>query len=712
MKIAPSLETNPELDGWLKFSSDGILTVFTGKVELGQKITTALALIAAEELYLDFNRVKIAAVNTEYSPEEQPTVGSNSIEESGEAIRQASAVARNILLNMASKKLNESIDRLEITDGNIRSILNNNITSYWDLIGDQKFNHKIEKLPILKSYKDYQIIGKSNFSKGFEKIISGKEEFIHDLEFPNMLHARVVRPPFYSARIVDLDLTKIKSMSDILHIEKDGSFLGVVSEKEEKVVKAISILKKNIKWSKMSKNNKEDISELLDKNNVKSYQVLDGTAVNKEPESEFLNNDEDWIESTYIRPYHMHASIGPSAAAALLDKNRYFVWSHSQGIFLLRKALASVLEIDEKFVIVNHVPGAGCYGHNGADDAALDAALLARKLPGRHVLLKWEREDEHKWEPYGSAMLIKMKACLDDEGKVKLWYHQTYSDVHSSRPKHKENFSNLLASWHLENPLKPLPKNAWLVFHGGIHRNADPIYDFAKKSIIKTPVHDLPLRVSALRTLGAYANVFAIESFMDELASINEIDPLDFRLKHLRDDRAIHLLKTLGKETDWYNQQMKDGCGRGMGFARYKNTKCYAAVIVELEVDDYGNINLQKAFIFADAGQIIDRNGLKSQLEGGFIQSASWTLKEEVKFEGEEVLSSDWESYPIIKFSEVPDIETILIDRPNEPPLGAGEATQGPTAAAIANAVFNATGIRLKRIPFTSENLRTEASIA
>ena len=712
MKIAPSLETNPELDGWLKFSSDGILTVFTGKVELGQKITTALALIAAEELYLDFNRVKIAAVNTEYSPEEQPTVGSNSIEESGEAIRQASAVARNILLNMASKKLNESIDRLEITDGNIRSILNNNITSYWDLIGDQKFNHKIEKLPILKSFKDYQIIGKSNFSKGFEKIISGKEEFIHDLEFPNMLHARVVRPPFYSARIVDLDLTKIKSMSDILHIEKDGSFLGVVSEKEEKVVKAISILKKNIKWSKMSKNNKEDISELLDKNNVKSYQVLDGTAVNKEPESEFLNNDEDWIESTYIRPYHMHASIGPSAAAALLDKNRYFVWSHSQGIFLLRKALASVLEIDEKFVIVNHVPGAGCYGHNGADDAALDAALLARKLPGRHILLKWEREDEHKWEPYGSAMLIKMKACLDDEGKVKLWYHQTYSDVHSSRPKHKESFSNLLASWHLENPLKPLPKNAWLVFHGGIHRNADPIYDFAKKSIIKTPVHDLPLRVSALRTLGAYANVFAIESFMDELASINEIDPLDFRLKHLRDDRAIHLLKTLGKETDWYNQQMKDGCGRGMGFARYKNTKCYAAVIVELEVDDYGNINLQKAFIFADAGQIIDRNGLKSQLEGGFIQSASWTLKEEVKFEGEEVLSIDWESYPIIKFSEVPDIETILIDRPNEPPLGAGEATQGPTAAAIANAVFNATGIRLKRIPFTSENLRTEASIA
>ena len=309
-------------------------------------------------------------------------------------------------------------------------------------------------------------------------------------------------------------------------------------------------------------------------------------------------------------------------------------------------------------------------------------------------------------------MLIKMKGCLDDEGKVKLWYHQTYSDVHSSRPKHKENFSNLLASWHLENPLKPLPKNAWLVFHGGIHRNADPIYDFAKKSIIKTPVHDLPLRVSALRTLGAYANVFAIESFMDELASINEIDPLDFRLKHLRDDRAIHLLKTLGKETDWYNQQMKDGCGRGMGFARYKNTKCYAAVIVELEVDDYGNINLQKAFIFADAGQIIDRNGLKSQLEGGFIQSASWTLKEEVKFEGEEVLSIDWESYPIIKFSEVPDIETILIDRPNELPLGAGEATQGPTAAAIANAVFNATGIRLKRIPFTSENLRTEASIA
>ena len=710
MKIAASIVNNPELDTWLKFSSNGVLTVFTGKVELGQKITTALALIAAEELYIDFKRIQIAKANTYFGPEEQPTVGSNSIEESGEAVRQASATARNILLNMASKKLNESIDRLEINDGNIRSIINDNLTSYWDLIGDKKFNHIIDKFPILKNVEDYQTLGKENFSKGFENIMCGEETFVHDLEFPKMLHARVIRPPFYSSRIVNVDLEKVKSMSDILHIEKDGTFLGVVSEKEEKAVKAASILRKNIKWSDQKNIKKEDISKLLDKKNVRSYRVINGTAEDQAPDSAFLDHAEGVIESTYQRPYHMHASIGPSAAVAFLEKNKYHVWSHSQGIFLLRKALASVLDIDENQVIVNHVPGSGCYGHNGADDAALDAVLLARKLPGRHILLKWEREDEHKWEPYGSAMLIKMKGCLDKNGKIKLWYHQTFSDVHSSRPKYKENFSNLLASWHLENPLKPLPKNAWLVFHGGIHRNADPIYDFENKSIIKTPIHDLPLRVSALRTLGAYANVFAIESFMDELASINEVDPLDFRLKHLKDDRAINLLKILSEVSGWYVKELKAGHGRGLGFARYKNTKCYAGVIVELEVDDYGNINLKEAFIASDSGQIIDREGLKSQLEGGFIQSASWTLKEEVKFEGEEVLSVDWESYPIIKFSEIPNLQTILIERPNDPPLGAGEATQGPTAAAIANAVFNATGLRLRKIPFTPENLRSEAA--
>ena len=300
MKIAASIVNNPELDTWLKFSSNGVLTVFTGKVELGQKITTALALIAAEELYIDFKRIQIAKANTYFGPEEQPTVGSNSIEESGEAVRQASATARNILLNMASKKLNESIDRLEINDGNIRSIINDNLTSYWDLIGDKKFNHIIDKFPILKNVEDYQILGKENFSKGFENIMCGEEIFIHDLELPKMLHARVIRPPFYSARIVNVDFEKVKSMSDILHIEKDGTFLGVVSEKEEKAVKAASILRKNIKWSDQKNIKKEDISKLLDKKNVRSYRVINGTAEDQAPDNAFLDHAEGLNETISV----------------------------------------------------------------------------------------------------------------------------------------------------------------------------------------------------------------------------------------------------------------------------------------------------------------------------------------------------------------------------------------------------------------------------
>lgn len=710
MKLTPSLEKFPQLDMWLKFNVNGTIDVYSGKVELGQKITTSIAIIASEELDVDFNRINVGKVNTDYSPEESPTVGSNSIEESGESVRQASAAAKQILLEMASKILNESTDRLILNDGEIKSQTNDNLTSYWDLIGGKKFNHKIEKLPTLKNIKEYKLIGKTNFSKGFEDIMCGTETFVQDLELPNMMHARVIRPPFYSARVKKINLDKLKSLQDIFHIEQNGSFIALASEKEEIVVKGANLLKKNIEWTKPTEVSKEDIFKQIETKESKNYLVENGIAIDKTPDLSVPKNiDGELHEATYLRPYHMHGSIGPSASMAHYDNGKYYIWSHSQGIFQLRKALSYVLGVDESFVSVTHLPGPGCYGHNGADDASLDAALIAKNIPGRPVLVKWEREDEHKWEPYGSAMIIKMKASLDQNKKINYWFHQTFSDTHTSRPRHRENFSNLLASWHLEKPFKPLPKNPMLVFHGGIHRNADPIYDFQNKTIIKTPVYDLPLRVSALRTLGSYGNIFAIETFMDELADKIGIDPFDFRIKHLSDERAIKVLKILRDKTEFKQNKTEDGIGRGIGFAKYKNVKCYAGVFIELEVDDYGNINLKRAIIVADSGQVIDKEGLKSQLEGGLIQSASWTLKEEVKFDGEEVLSQDWESYPILKFSEIPKIETILIDRPNEKPLGAGEATQGPTSAAISNAVYNAIGVRLRRIPFTAENLRSEA---
>ena len=357
-----------------------------------------------------------------------------------------------------------------------------------------------------------------------------------------------------------------------------------------------------------------------------------------------------------------------------------------------------------------HVPGAGCYGHNGADDAALDAALTARAIPGTPVMLKWSREDEHAWEPYGSCMVMELRASLDADGRVLAWSHESYSDTYNMRPRpgpDKIGPARLLATRHLAEPLAaPVPRPA-MARHVGIHRNLDPIYTFADKRLVKHLVRNLPLRTSALRALGAYANVFAIESFMDELATAAGRDPIEFRLDHLDDDRAADVLNAVAKRVgDW---DEVSGRGRGIAFARYKNSMAYAAVGLEVEVSDAAEVRLHHAVIAADAGQVVDPDGLAAQLEGGLIQAASWTLYEEVRYDRGGITSRDWDTYPILRFDNIPEIETILLDRPDAPFLGAGEATAGPTAAAIANAIRNATGLSLRRLPFTPDAIRAAA---
>ena len=708
--LSSSLKNNPQLDRWIKFNKDQTVTIFTGKVEIGQKLSSALSMIAAEELSLDFDRIIVNKVSTSEGPDEQYTVGSNSIEESGAAIRQVSARVKEILYDMASDYLSETISDISLKDGTFSSRLSNKTVTFWELMADNTFNSNLEKMPTLKSYKDYNIIGSANLSKGFQEIVCGKAVYVHDLELPNMLHARVIRPPTYKSRLVDYDFEKVKTNPGVIHIEHNGSFLAVAAEREEQAVKAAGLIKRKSKWSNVEKNiSNENLLEQHQSNIKESYPVIDGLAQQNSFQPS-KNNNENIIKANYLKPYHMHGSIGPSSAAALFDGSSYKVWTSSQGIYPLRDAISEVLEISKDLVNIEYVPGAGCYGHNGADDAALDAVLLARSIIGRPILLKWEREDEHSWEPYGSSMYIEMEGSLDNNGKVNYWGHNVYSDVHNARPKSLKGASNLLASWHLERPMVMPKKEPWLVFHGGIHRNADPIYSFSNKNIVKTLVRDLPLRVSALRSLGAFGNIFALESFVDELASTQKIDPLTFRLNHLEDNRAKEVLEEVALIANWGSSQKTPNYGRGISMARYKNMKCYAAVIVDLHVDDYGNIKLKQAYIAADSGQIIDKEGVKSQLEGGFIQAASWTLKEEVKYDESGITSKDWDTYPIIKFPEIPNIKTTLLDRPEQPFLGSGEATQGPTSAAIGNAIFDAIEVRLRTIPFTPENLRSAVS--
>ncbi len=715
MTLSGSFANNPNLDQWLQIHADGRITVNTGKVEIGQKLTTAFAVIAAEELDVDLDRITVQTADTALSPAEGYTSGSMSMESSGTAIRQATAEARRVLLEMASEKLGAPVETLSVTDGEIGGEHTNQQVSYWELMGDKRFDRDVTDAATPKNPDHYRLIGNPIPAKGIDGLVTGTTAFVHDMDLPGMVHARVVRPPRYHAGLKDLDEAQVRAMVGVIEVVRDGSFLAVVCEREEQAVWAAAKLAGLAVWDDSNELPSADIFEQLKNNPRESFPLADGVPqeIPVQP-PETPAKAAATLTATYQRPYIMHGSIGPSAAVATFNDQALEVWCHSQGVFPLRQALAGVLAMPEDSIRVSHVPGPGCYGHNGADDVVLDAALVARAVPGRPVLMKWERDDEHGWEPYGPAMQMEVQASLDDAGRILYWSHETYSDSHMGRPSDHGEHSRLAASWHLENPRTPPTPQPNMGFQSGIHRNADPIYDFPDRRIVKHMVRELPLRTSSLRSLGAYANVFAIESFMDELAHESGADPLEFRLKHLSDERARTVLEAAASHAGWGALGREDGNGgvrgRGIAMARYKNQKCFAAVVMDLSVDDVGAIHLDKAVIAADAGQVVDPEGLRNQLEGGLIQSASWTLKEQVDFNGGGILSRDWETYPILTFPEVPTIETVLIDRPDQPFLGAGEATQGPTAAAIGNAIFDAVGLRLRRLPLTKERMRDAAA--
>jgi CO/xanthine dehydrogenase Mo-binding subunit len=413
------------------------------------------------------------------------------------------------------------------------------------------------------------------------------------------------------------------------------------------------------------------------------------------------------LEALYTRPYQAHASIGPSCAVAQWQDDQLTVWTHSQGVFPLRGDLAKAFGMEAKDIRCIHAEGAGCYGHNGADDVALDAALLARATGGRPVKLQWMRDDEFMWEPYGSAMVMKLAGALDAQGNVIAWSHEVWSHPHSTRPGSSAGV-NLLAARHLATPSPPVlpadvPQPA-----GGSDRNAIPLYDFGSVKVVKHYVAEAPLRTSALRTLGGYANVFALESFVDELAGAAGADPVDFRLRHLRDPRARAVLEAAVLRAGGTALARADGVrGRGVGFARYKNLACYCAVVADVAVDRAsGRVRVARAVAAVDAGQIVNPDGVINQIEGGIIQSASWTLKESVGFDRTRVTTRSWAEYPIVRFDEVPEVDVVLLNRPGERFLGVGEGAQGPAAAAIANAIARATGRRLRALPFTPERVK------
>ena len=690
-----SLIRTPELDRWIAIESDGSITVSTGKVELGQGILTAIQLIAAEELDVDPDQIRIRSAQTGITPNEMITAGSMSIEQSGTAVRQACAWARRLMLSEVS----DDPAQLDVSNGVVTGPGLNAPTSYAEIQAGAPFKFKIEELTAEKDSSKYTVLGRVDHPRiDLEDKIRGVGVFVHDLEFPNMLHARVVRPPSYHHRLQNVDLSSIEAPDSAF---VDGSFIAVMSTNEYRAVRLAETVRNTATWSQTQPiPTEEALTDYLVAHEKAAFPILDGVPQDVPPRSLTTTSN-----AVYSRPYLMHGSLGPSAAAAQWVDGILTVWSPSQGIELIRHTLAQLLGIDAQVIRVIYIQGAGCYGHNAADDATVDAALCAREVPGRPVLLKWSRADEHQWEPYGPAMRVGMGANLSSSGNIDLWTHDVWSFSHAGRPVPGQTGMDVVAAWHLNDGFEPNEPAPRLGPESGIHRNALPIYEFPDQQVVKRFVANSPLRTSSLRSLGAQCNVFAIESFMDELAIAANTDPVAFRLRHLQDTRAIAVLERVAELAGGVSGS------RGIGLAQYKNRQCYAAVVAEVVVDPTSaKIQVTHLWIAADAGRVVDRDGLTNQLEGGAIQALSWCLKEAVAFDSHGVTSCDWETYPILRFSEIPRVETEIIDRPELESLGAGEATQGPTSGALANAIYAATGIRARNTPFTPEKLRQAAT--
>ncbi len=694
-RLPGSLGKTPALDAWLRINAGGTVTVFTGKVELGQGIATALAQIAADELDVDLARIAMITGDTALTPDEGYTFGSLSIQQSGTAIRFAAAEARQILVARASRRLGVTPDDLRVEDGNV--FAGKESVSYWQLAEEGLFERDADGGAAPKPADERRYAGKPVQRRDIPVRVFGQQSFLQDIRLTGMLHGRIVRPPSPDARLAGLDEAAVAAMPGVEKIIRDGSFLGVIAAGEFQAIQAAEALAGSARWREMLRpQSQQNAVEVIDALPAQSTVIADrdrGAGLKAAKK----------ISARYTRPFQAHASLAPSAAIAQFDGDKLTVWSHCQGVFPLRKALAKALDMPLENIRVIHAPAAGCYGQNGADDAALDAALLARSAGGRPVRLQWMRGDEFRWEPFGSAMVIDVSGAVSGDGRLADWHYHVKGFTHSSRPG--GGAGNLIAARHMEKPIDPPPARNIPQPTGGLDRNAVPPYQSDRLKVVKRFIAEGPLRTGALRSLGAYANVFAIESFMDELAALAGADPVAFRLKHLGDARGRAVIEEAARRANW-GAPLPALRGRGIGYSRYKNLGGYLAVVAEVAVDPVsGAIRVTRAVAVADFGEIINPDGARNQIEGGIVQSTSWTLLEEVPFGERGATVTDWSSYPILTFDKVPEVEVHLMDRKTDKPLGAGELAQGPMAAAIGNAVFDAIGVRLRDLPLTREKV-------
>jgi nicotinate dehydrogenase subunit B len=693
--LPADLAANPVLARWLDFSREGQVTIRIGKVEYGQGIWTALAQVAAEELQVALARVRVASVSTSTSPNEGITAGSLSVQDSGSALRQACAQVRDLLLDAAATTLGVSHAELAVVDGRIQTADAPTGLSYWTVAQPGMLDRPADVPVPSRPPGEWSVAGRSAPRLDIPDKVAGRPRFLHDLVLAGMAYGRVVRPP---ARAADLTGLADLDLGSEVVLMRDGSFLGVVAETDRAALRAAGRVARAARW--------RTSPSLPDFRDLRGF-LLSATSqeetVADQPGGDAAGPAARTLTAEFTRPFLAHASVAPSCAIARWDGGSVTVWCHSQGIFLLRDAIAAGLGLDAGQVTVQYVEGAGVYGQNGADDVAMDAVLLARAVPGRAVRVQWTREDEMCWPPMGSAMLVRVSAGLDAGGRIVTWRQDVWSNGFMGRPTLGGD-PRLLALTHRAagRPMPPAPDLQaanWM----GASRNSVPGYDIPGMHVTRHRLLDMPIRTSSLRSLGAHLNVFAIESFMDELAAAAGADPVAFRLAHLSDPRARQVLTQAAGMAGWDDRVRRDGIGYGVGVARYSGNAGYCAAVAQVAADT--DVRVRRLWLAVDVGRVINPDGVINQVEGGAVQSASWTLREQVTFDRYQITSAGWDSYPILRFTDTPQVMVRVLDAPGEAEVGAGEVSLGPVAGAIGNAVADAAGVRVRDLPLTREQI-------
>ncbi len=689
LATSPSLADNPSCSDWIDISRQETVVLKSGKVEIGQGIATALIQIAADELDVAPERISLLSGHTALGPLEAGTSSSLSIETGGRAVRLAASAVRALLVVEAAKLLQAPLEALTVEDGRIVVAGRETDLTYWTLAPSVDFAAQVMDHAQPKAPTQRRLTGTSLPRVDLEAKATGNG-FIHDLAFEGMLHGRVLDPPARDRRLESFDAVALQRAFHGVKVVQDGSFVGVIAEREDVAIRAIAMAQRLAMWS----------APIPVPTDLRAAIAVDSSEVEVVVARGDDNAPGRRIATEIERPYIAHASIAPSCAVALWRDGTLEVYSHSQGVHDLRAALAMVLVIDIGKVVVIHAPGAGTYGHSGQDDVVYEAALLARAVPGRPVRLLWSRAADFSLAPTGPGAIVSAEATIGSGGRITALKVQAACQSHVFRPG-RGGTANLIAAERLAEPLpKGTPVDPPLARGGGADRNAVPLYAIPNVHVSKRILRDLPYRTSALRALGGYANIFAIETLMDDIAAETGTDPLALRLAHLEDARAAEVVRTAAKMADWPGARVQ-GEGLGIGFCQYKNRSAYCAVVAKVVCDE--RVRLTHVWAAVDAGEAINPNGIINQIEGGIVQSASWTLKERVEFDGDAIATRDWAGYPILRFSEVPEIEVSLIAQPDAPPLGVGEAATGPTAAAIGNAVRAALGVRVRTLPITRE---------